>query len=53
MIVTSNLAFSQWGQTLGDDIVATATIDRLVHHATVLPLDGESHRTKKHRTPTR
>ena len=52
VIVTSNLAFSQWGQTLGDDIVAAATIDRLVHHATVLPLDGESYRTKKHRPPT-
>lgn len=53
VIVTSNLAFSQWGQTLGDDIVAAATIDRLVHHATVIALDGESYRTRTHRTPTR
>ncbi len=53
VIVTSNLAFSQWGQTLGDDIVAAATIDRLVHHATVLALDGESYRTRTHRPPTR
>ena len=52
VIVTSNLAFSQWGQTLGDDIVAAATIDRLVHHATVLALDGDSYRTRKHRPPT-
>ena len=53
VIVTSNLAFGQWGQTLGDDIVAAATIDRLVHHATVIALDGESHRTRTHRPPTR
>ena len=53
VIVTSNLAFSQWGQTLGDDIVAAATIDRLVHHATVIALDGESYRTRTHRPPTR
>lgn len=53
VIVTSNLAFSRWGQTLGDDIVAAATIDRLVHHATVIALDGESYRTRTHRPPTR
>lgn len=51
--MTSNLAFSQWGQTLGDDIVAAATIDRLVHHATVIALDGDSYRTHTHRPPTR
>lgn len=52
VIVTSNLAFSQWGQTLGDDIVAAATIDRLVHHTTVIALDGDSYRTRAHRTPS-
>ena len=52
LIVTSNLAFSAWGQTLGDDIVAAATIDRLVHHATVVALDGDSYRTRAHRNPT-
>ncbi len=50
IIVTSNLAFSAWGQTLGDDIVAAATIDRLVHHAHVIALDGDSYRTRAHRT---
>ena len=49
MIVTSNLAFSRWGETLGDDVVAAATIDRLVHHAHVIPLDGDSYRTRAHR----
>ena len=52
VIVTSNLAFSQWGQTLGDDIVAAATIDRLVHHAHVIALEGDSYRTRAHRPPT-
>jgi DNA replication protein DnaC len=49
VIVTSNLAFSHWGETLGDDVVAAATIDRLVHHAHVIPLDGDSYRTRAHR----
>ena len=37
VIVTSNLPFSRWGETLGDDVVAAATIDRLVHHTHVIP----------------
>jgi transposase len=49
VIVTSNLAFSRWGETLGDDVVAAPTIDRLVHHAHVIPLDGDSYRTRAHR----
>ena len=36
VIVTSNLPFSRWGETLGDDVVAAATIDRLIHHAHVI-----------------
>ena len=40
----------RWGETLGDDVVAAATIDRLVHHAHVIALDGDSYRTRKHRT---
>ena len=50
VIVTSNLAFSRWGETLGDDVVAGATIDRLVHHAHVIALDGDSYRTRSHKT---
>ena len=49
VIVTSNLPFSRWGETLGDDVVAAATIDRLVHHAHVIALDGDSYRTRAHR----
>lgn len=49
VIVTSNLPFGRWGETLGDDVVASATIDRLVHHAHVISLDGDSYRTRAHR----
>ncbi|PYG01844.1 DNA replication protein DnaC [Georgenia satyanarayanai] len=52
VIVTSNLSFSRWGETLGDDVVAAATIDRLVHHAHVIALDGDSYRTRGHRATT-
>ena len=36
MIVTSNKPFSAWGEIFGDDAVATAMLDRLVHHAEIL-----------------
>uniref|UniRef100_UPI0035D84934 ATP-binding protein n=1 Tax=Janibacter limosus TaxID=53458 RepID=UPI0035D84934 len=49
MIVTSNLPFARWGETLGDDVVAAATIDRLLHHAHVITPDGDSYRTRGHR----
>ncbi len=52
VIVTSNLPFGRWGETLGDDVVAAATIDRLVHHAHVIGLDGDSYRTRGRRQPT-
>jgi len=51
ILLTSNLVFSRWGETLGDDVVAAATIDRLVHHAHVIALDGDSYRTRAHRKP--
>jgi DNA replication protein DnaC len=46
MIVTSNKPFSRWGEIFGDDIVAAAMIDRLVHHAEILNLKGDSYRLK-------
>jgi DNA replication protein DnaC len=49
IIVTSNLPFGRWGETFGDDTVATAMIDRLVHHAEVLTLTGDSFRTRQRR----
>jgi DNA replication protein DnaC len=40
LIVTSNKAFGRWGEVFGDDVVAAAMIDRLVHHAEVIITNG-------------
>jgi DNA replication protein DnaC len=55
LIVTSNKPFGRWGETFGDEVVAAAMIDRLVHHADVIALKGDSYRLKDRdlgRTPT-
>ena len=49
LIVTSNKTFGRWGEVFGDDVVAAAMIDRLVHHAEVLTLSGDSYRTRARR----
>lgn len=46
LIVTSNKPFGRWGEVFGDDVVAAAMIDRLVHHAEVIKLKGDSYRIK-------
>jgi DNA replication protein DnaC len=46
LIVTSNKPFSAWGEIFGDDVVAAAMIDRLVHHAEILALKGDSYRLR-------
>jgi DNA replication protein DnaC len=46
LIVTSNKPFGRWGEVFGDDTVAAAMIDRLVHHAEVISLKGDSYRLK-------
>jgi DNA replication protein DnaC len=46
VIVTSNKPFGRWGEVFGDDTVAAAMIDRLVHHAEVVSLRGDSYRLK-------
>jgi DNA replication protein DnaC len=46
LIVTSNKPFSAWGEIFGDDVVAAAMIDRLVHHAEIVSLRGDSYRLK-------
>ena len=47
IIVTSNRGFEQWGDILGDAMVAAALIDRLVHHATLITLKGKSYRLRE------
>ena len=46
VIVTSNKPFSRWGEVFGDDTVAAAMIDRLVHHADIVSIKGDSYRLK-------
>ena len=46
LILTSNLPFARWGDVFGDQVVAAAMIDRIVHHAEVLTLKGSSYRLK-------
>lgn len=46
LVVTSNKPFGRWGEVFGDDVVAAAMIDRLVHHAEVVALKGDSYRLK-------
>lgn len=46
IILTSNLAFSRWGEVFGDQAVAAAMIDRIVHHAEVITLKGSSYRLR-------
>jgi DNA replication protein DnaC len=55
MIVTSNKPFSGWGEIFGDDMAATAMVDRLIHHAEILSLKGDSYRLrgKEDARPTR
>lgn len=46
IILTSNKPFSDWGQVFADDILATAILDRLLHHADVVSINGPSYRLK-------
>ncbi|MHA6781984.1 ATP-binding protein [Pseudonocardia saturnea] len=46
LIVTSNKPSGRWGEVFGDDVVAAAMIDRLIHHAEVISLKGDSYRLK-------
>ena len=48
--ITSNRGFEQWGEILGDAMVAAALIDRLVHHATMITLKGKSYRLRERGT---
>lgn len=46
-ILTSNLTFSEWGGLLGDDVLATAMLDRLLHHAEIVAINGRSYRMRQ------
>jgi DNA replication protein DnaC len=48
MILTSNRGFAEWGEIFGDTVVATALLDRLLHHAVVIQIEGSSYRLRQH-----
>ena len=47
IVITTNKTFGQWGELMGDNAIATATLDRLLHHAEVVIMKGESYRVKR------
>ncbi len=49
LILTSNKSFVDWGEIFGDQVLATAILDRLLHHATTVNIKGESYRLKEKR----
>ena len=48
MILTSNRSFKEWGEVFGDNVVAAALLDRLLHHAVVIQIEGNSYRLRAH-----
>lgn len=49
LILTSNKSFLDWGEIFGDQVLATAILDRLLHHATTFNIKGDSYRLKDKR----
>lgn len=49
-ILTSNKPFEDWGEVFGDEVMAAALIDRLVHHCHIVNIRGNSYRMREHRT---
>jgi DNA replication protein DnaC len=48
-VLTSNKPFEQWGEIFGDEVMAAALIDRLVHHCHIVNVRGNSYRMRQHR----
>ncbi len=49
MLITSNRAVGEWGTVFGDPVVATAVLDRLLHHSHVVTIRGDSYRLREKR----
>jgi len=47
MILTSNQSFANWGEIFGDQVIATAILDRILHHSVTVSIRGESYRLKE------
>jgi DNA replication protein DnaC len=52
ILLTSNKAFSEWGSVFGDDVLASAILDRLLHHCDVISISGPSYRLKDRLKPS-
>ncbi|CAJ0783598.1 IS21-like element helper ATPase IstB [Ralstonia chuxiongensis] len=48
IVLTSNRSFGEWGEVFGDSVVAAALLDRLLHHAIVVQIEGSSYRLREH-----
>ena len=49
MLVTSNRSVAEWGAVFSDPVVATAILDRLLHHSSVITIRGDSYRLREKR----
>lgn len=49
ILITSNRSVAEWGEVFGDNVIATAILDRLLHHSHVITIKGESYRLKEKR----
>jgi len=47
-ILTSNKSFEEWGEVFGDEVMAAALIDRLLHHCHIINIRGNSYRMRQH-----
>ncbi len=47
ILLTSNKSYADWGQIFGETTIATAILDRLLHHSTTINIRGESYRLKE------
>jgi DNA replication protein DnaC len=48
VIITSNKSFEEWGEVFWDPVLATAIIDRVIHHSRIIVIKGERYRMKNH-----
>ena len=53
IIITSNKPFEEWGAIFGDEVIAAAVLDRLLHHSHIIPINGPSYRTRDKQTAKR
>jgi DNA replication protein DnaC len=47
MLITSNRSVGEWGPVFGDPVVATAILDRLLHHSQIITIRGDSYRLRE------